>query len=257
VDTTTRGTRLLGHNDHNHQWGLGGTCRVVSGAASAAEMYCDACGTRTVMRVPDGDNRERRVCPSCHKIHYINPKVVVGCLVECCRGEGDGLKRQVLLCRRGIDPCKGLWTLPAGFQECGESTSEGAARETREEANAEVRVLAPYAHLDIPLISQTYVIFRAQFKQALDSGGAPMDCESLHSPGEETLETQLFDLDSIPFEKLAFSSVKIVLQSYLEDIKRDRYSFHHGTIVKQPGVAADSPQFSLTNYMCLPTEHKL
>ena len=47
---------------------------------------------------------------------------------------------KVLLCRRAIQPCKGLWTVPAGFLEMGESTAAGAARETWEEANARVEV---------------------------------------------------------------------------------------------------------------------
>ena len=111
---------------------------TMSSSASASSMsethktsthFCDACGSETSVLVPEGDNRPRRVCQNCGKVHYVNPKVVVGCLVEhTCEETGA---RQVLLCRRAIDPCRGLWTLPAGFQECGESTSEGAARETR------------------------------------------------------------------------------------------------------------------------------
>jgi ADP-ribose/FAD diphosphatase len=172
---------------------------------------------------------------------------VVGCLVEClapAKKEGGKMKRHVLLCKRGIEPCRGLWTLPAGFQECEESTAEGAARETREEANAEVTIVAPYAHLDIPAISQTYFIYRA----TLSSPDA-------HSPGEETLETELYDVDSIPFDKIAFSSIKIVLQRYLEDIAKGTWGFHQGTIIKEPGVAADSPHFKLSNYMNLNTDH--
>ena len=160
---------------------------------------------------------------------------------------GDEPRRQVLLCKRAINPCRGLWTLPAGFQECGESTSEGAARETYEEANAVVSGrLSPYAHLDIPAISQTYIFFRATL--ASPDG---------HSPGTESLETKLFDVDDIPFNQIAFSSVKIVLDCYLQDLKKGSYSYHHGTILKQPEVSADSPDFVLSNYTCLSTDHKL
>mmetsp|Transcript_4911 Transcript_4911/g.17221 ORF Transcript_4911/g.17221 Transcript_4911/m.17221 type:complete len:298 (+) Transcript_4911:60-953(+) len=233
---------------------------TMSSSASASSMsethktsthFCDACGSETSVLVPEGDNRPRRVCQNCGKVHYVNPKVVVGCLVEhTCEETGA---RQVLLCRRAIDPCRGLWTLPAGFQECGESTSEGAARETREEANAEVSIAAPYAHLDIPAISQTYVIFRGTFKHA----SASRSGSSLHSPGQETLETRLFDLEKLPHEEIAFSSVRVVLGKYAEDVRRGRYSFHHGVIEKEAGVAASSPRFKLAQYTGLPTEHKL
>ncbi len=221
-------------------------------SASSFTHFCDACGTETAARVPEGDNRERQVCPdsTCGKIHYVNPKTVVGCLVEH-RGRGGGGKRQVLLCRRGIEPCRGLWTLPAGFQECGESTCEGAARETREEANASVSAVQPYAHLSIPLISQSYLIFRATLQVA--DGEGP-------SPGDETLETRLFDVDALPFDEIAFSSMKIILQDfYLEDLKRGRYSFHHGTIDKHAGVVGHSARanFTLRDYTRLATDHSV
>ena len=232
----------------------GGKMKTTSASASTAgdnSGYCDACGTPTIVAIPEGDNRERRVCPNCGKIHYVNPKVVVGCLVDRPSDEEGGVP-QVLLCRRAIDPCKGLWTIPAGFQECGESTSEGAARETLEEANAEVKVLGPYAHLDIPAISQTYVIFRARFAEPAAGDPAP-----LHSAGQETLETRLFALDEVPYDEIAFSSVKIILDLFSRDLREGQWSFHHGTIVKEMGVAANSPQFSLTNYMRLKSDHKL
>ena len=47
---------------------------------------------------------------------------------------------RLLLCRRAIQPCRGLWTLPAGYLELGEGSAAGAARETWEEANARVEV---------------------------------------------------------------------------------------------------------------------
>ncbi|KQJ91389.1 hypothetical protein BRADI_4g37360v3 [Brachypodium distachyon] len=108
--------------------------------------FCPACGSPTKLAVPDGDEKMRAVCSSCGRIHYENPKMVVGCLVE--------HDNKVLLCRRKIEPAYGLWTLPAGYLEVGESAAEGASRETLEEACADVEILAPYAQLDIPLIGQ-------------------------------------------------------------------------------------------------------
>lgn len=90
--------------------------------------FCSECGSPVVLRIPDGDNLPRYICPVCGAIHYQNPKMVVGCIPE--------WENKVLLCRRAIEPKYGLWTLPAGFMENGETTLEGAARETWEEAGA-------------------------------------------------------------------------------------------------------------------------
>ncbi|ONM57066.1 Nudix hydrolase 23, chloroplastic [Zea mays] len=108
--------------------------------------FCPACGSPTKLAIPDGDEKMRAVCSSCGRVHYENPKMVVGCLVE--------HDNKVLLCRRKIEPAYGLWTLPAGYLEVGESTAEGASRETLEEACADVEIVSPFAQLDIPLIGQ-------------------------------------------------------------------------------------------------------
>ena len=107
--------------------------------------FCSHCGSdRLEWRVPDGDTLPRHVCANCHTIHYQNPKVVVGCLPE---WEG-----RVLLCKRAIEPRYGLWTLPAGFLENGETVVAGAVRETLEEAHARVRVGELYTVISLPQI---------------------------------------------------------------------------------------------------------
>ncbi len=80
--------------------------------------HCRVCGAPTQYRVPADDNRERAVCSACGEVHYENPLNVVGTVPVW--GE------QVLLCRRNIEPRYGLWTLPAGFMELGETTAPGA-----------------------------------------------------------------------------------------------------------------------------------
>ncbi|RDX93938.1 Nudix hydrolase 23, chloroplastic, partial [Mucuna pruriens] len=108
--------------------------------------FCQWCGGPAKHEIPEGEERLRAICTSCGKISYQNPKMVVGCLIE--------HDNKVLLCKRKIEPSYGLWTLPAGYLEIGESAMEGAIRETREEANADVEVISPFAQLDIPLIGQ-------------------------------------------------------------------------------------------------------
>src|SRR5262245_11249096 len=109
---------------------------------------------RFVRAVPDGDNRERLVCRDCGFIQYENPKVVVGsvCLWD----------DRILLCRRAIEPSRGLWTLPAGYLEVHETPVDGARREAWEEARAELEIEALLAVYSIPRISQVQLIYRAR-----------------------------------------------------------------------------------------------
>jgi ADP-ribose pyrophosphatase YjhB (NUDIX family) len=116
--------------------------------------YCSQCGDPVSHIVPEGDNRPRYVCTSCKTIHYQNPKVVAGCL--------PFFEDKVLLCKRAIAPRKGYWTLPAGYLENGETTSQGALRETIEEANANVELLDLYTLFSLPHISQIYMFYRAR-----------------------------------------------------------------------------------------------
>ena len=94
--------------------------------------FCNQCAHPVATQIPDGDTKERYVCNECGVIHYQNPKIVAGCIPE---WEG-----QILLCRRGIEPRHGLWTIPAGFMENGETIEQAAARETLEEACADVEI---------------------------------------------------------------------------------------------------------------------
>ncbi|XP_027352178.1 nudix hydrolase 23, chloroplastic isoform X1 [Abrus precatorius] len=192
--------------------------------------FCQWCGGSTKHDIPHGEEKLRAICTVCGKIAYQNPKMVVGCLIE--------HDNKVLLCKRSIQPSHGLWTLPAGYLEIGESAVEGAIRETREEANADVEVISPFAQLDIPLIGQTYLIFLAKLKKPH------------FSPGPESLECQLFPLDDIPFNSLSFSSMVVTLSLYVEDIKAGKLKFHYGTINKRPGTSpSDIRAYTLDHHM--------
>jgi ADP-ribose pyrophosphatase YjhB (NUDIX family) len=132
----------------------------------------------------------------CSEIHYQNPKIVVGCVPE-----RDG---RILLCRRAIEPRLGFWTVPAGFMELGETLAEGAARETREEALAEVEIGRLFASVDVVEAGQVHLFFAANLK-----GGFGV--------GEETLEAALFSREEIPWTDIAFLSGTFALEKYLED----------------------------------------
>jgi len=176
--------------------------------------YCSGCGSALTLKVPSGDNRDRHVCDICGAIHYQNPRVVVGCIPE--------WERQVLLCRRAIEPRAGFWTLPAGFLEMDESTEQGAARETYEEAVAQVEIIAPYSLFSVPHIGQVHLFFRARM------------LTSEFAAGEESLEVALFDESRIPWEELAFPTVRETLRRYFEDRTRGCWQMHSATL--QPGA---------------------
>lgn len=159
--------------------------------------HCRVCGAPASYRVPPGDNRERAVCTVCFEIHYENPLNVVGTLPVL----GD----QVLLCRRNIEPRYGLWTLPAGFMELGESTAEGAVRETVEEAGAHIELQALYTVLNVISVGQVHLFYRARMLDAT------------LAPGPETIEARLFDERDIPWEQIAFRTVRQTLEHYFAD----------------------------------------
>jgi ADP-ribose pyrophosphatase YjhB (NUDIX family) len=152
--------------------------------------------------------------------------MIVGCIPEW----GNG----VLLCRRAIEPRQGLWTVPAGFMENGETTAQGAERETLEEANARVEVLALYALFNIPHINQVYMLFRARL----------LDLD--FSAGAETLETRLFEEDQIPWDQIAFVTVRRTLKHYFSDRRSGEFRFHMGTIEPLPKSMA-SPRESASD----------
>lgn len=172
--------------------------------------HCTQCGALLERRVPPGDDRERSVCPACGHVHYVNPKLVVGCVIE--------EHGRLLLCRRSIEPRAGLWTVPAGYLELGETAAAGAAREAREEACAEVEVLAPYALMNLTFVGQIYLLFRARLT------------DGRFAAGDETLEARLFAEEEIPWEEIAFASVEETLRLYLADRPAGRFPFHMGDI---------------------------
>jgi ADP-ribose pyrophosphatase YjhB (NUDIX family) len=169
--------------------------------------HCRACGAAVEQRLPgDGDTRVRAVCPACGTIHYVNPLLVVGTVPH--------LGERVLLCQRAIEPRRGKWTLPAGFMELDETMAQGAARETAEEAGAEVEMGALFSVMSLPRIGQVHVFYLARL---------------LHgrlNPGVESLQARLFAEAEIPWDELAFKTVRETLRLYFEDRRRGAFGLH-------------------------------
>ena len=172
--------------------------------------HCRSCGTAVVYRLPDdGDTKLRAVCPACNTVHYENPLNVVGTVPT---WGVDGA--QVLLCKRNIEPRWGKWTLPAGFMEMGETTAEGAARETVEEAGAQFEMLPLFALMNVVKVGQVHLFYRAKLLS--------VDFD----PGSETIEAKLFAEADIPWDELAFQTVRETLKLYFENRRNRKFDFH-------------------------------
>lgn len=183
-----------------------------SGVDDKQMKYCCYCSDELIYAIPDDDNRHRYICPSCDVVHYQNPKIVAGCIPV--------WEDKVLLCKRAIEPRYGYWTLPAGFMEMGETSLEAGIRETLEEANARVEVESLYAVFNLPHVDQVYIMFLARL----------MDLN--FAAGVESLEVKLFEKEEIPWDELAFRTIKETLSYYFEDRSRGKFQLHTGSIIK-------------------------
>jgi ADP-ribose/FAD diphosphatase len=172
--------------------------------------FCTNCGKSLVMRIPKGDDHCRYICDACGKIHYSNPKMVVGAIPV--------YEGRILICRRAIEPRYGLWTLPAGFMEDKESVEEGARREAFEEAGVGLDALIPFALFSLPFISQVYLMFRAELP------------EPRFSAGRESLEVKLVSVADLPWEEIAFPVIRETLRLFVADQATGNFGFHCDTI---------------------------
>lgn len=166
---------------------------------------CSNCGSSLVVTTPPGDDRPRFFCPACSTVHYENPRMVVGCIPE--------HSGRILLCRRAIEPRLGLWTIPAGYLENGETVNACAEREAFEEARARLTDLSPYLLFNICHIHQMYLMFRSRL------------ADLNFSAGSESLEVRLFDEKQIPWNELAFPVITETLRHYFKDRVLDRFTF--------------------------------
>lgn len=161
-------------------------------------------------KIPEDDNLKRHICSECGTIHYSNPNMVVGAL--CVRDN------KVLMAKRNIHPRKGFWTLPAGFMENAETVQKGALRETKEETGSDAKINMPYTMFSLPHINQIHFFFLADL---LDDN---------FGPTTESIEVKLFDEADIPWDELAFPTVKKTLEYYFKDKKENKFNFREEDI---------------------------
>jgi ADP-ribose pyrophosphatase YjhB (NUDIX family) len=172
--------------------------------------FCSACAHPVTVEVPPDDTLPRHVCHACGIIHYQNPKLVI-CTIPTWEENGE---TKVLLCKRAISPRHGYWTLPGGFMENKETTTEAAQRETEEEAGAHFELLPLHSLINLPAFQQVHLFYRATL----------LDLE--FNPGKESLEVRLFAKSEIPWDHIAFATVTQALQLYFDDVAKVK---HGGT----------------------------
>lgn len=173
--------------------------------------FCSLCGNSLSVFIPPDDNRERHVCEHCGHIHYQNPRIIV-CSIPT-------WENKVLLCKRAIEPRMGLWTLPGGFMENGETTQDAAMRETSEEACASIVVHELYSLFNVAHIDQVHLFYRATLL------GPDF------APGAESLEVALFSAEEVPWHELAFPAVASTLQQYFLDLPLQAFALRLADIV--------------------------
>jgi ADP-ribose pyrophosphatase len=158
--------------------------------------------------VPTGDTHERLMCASCHYVHYVNPKIIAGCILE--------LEGKYLLCQRAIPPRPGTWTLPAGFMESGETTEQAALREVWEESGVRAEIISPYSIFSVPQISEVYIVFRA------------IVLENTGKFGPETLACRFFAPEDIPWDEIYYPAIRQILERYIIERQAGVYGLYVG-----------------------------
>ena len=186
--------------------------------------FCSHCGSRVERKIPEGEDRERYVCPDCQTIHYQNPNVVVGSIPLYL--DKNGVPK-ILLCRRGIEPRLGYWTLPAGFLENDESSQQGALRETAEEACAEIVNLELYRVLNVVQNNQIHMFFRADLPRPD------------YAVTAESTEIDLFDFESIPWNQLAFPTVHRTLKDFIAEYEDGGFTVRLAEVQRQDWESLD------------------
>lgn len=143
--------------------------------------------------------------------------------------EGD---TRVLLCKRAIEPRYGYWTLPAGFMENEETTTEAALRETQEEAGAHIELHELFSLLNVPHVHQVHMFYRATL----------LDLD--FAAGTESLDVKLFSESEIPWKEIAFPTVAHTLKFFFTDLARIRreggtYTLHTRDVLTPMRQAAE------------------
>lgn len=186
--------------------------------------FCGQCGGALSAGWNAAEQRTRQRCSSCGTIVYQNPRVLVTTIVAC--------GASILLCRRANEPAAGLWALPGGFMECGETLEEAAARETFEETGVRVAPAALRLHAvaTLPEISEVYIGFLAVLTQP-----PQLEC------GSECSAVRFFEERDMPWAELSYPDVGEYLRVYFQEHRQETHVVHFSRL-DASGVSSQSYQ---------------
>jgi ADP-ribose pyrophosphatase YjhB (NUDIX family) len=192
--------------------------------------YCSQCGGLIGLQWIAEEGRARFVCANCGVRHYLNPTVIVCCMVHC--GE------EILMCRRAHDPGRGQWLTPCGYLESGETLEQGAARETFEETGVMIDpdALDLCSVVNMTEIQQVGIVFRVELatKPAL-------------RPGPECLEARFVGAGGIPEEQIAWRpSLGDGLPRFFEELRSRAFTIQLATLGRANGSGFRSRGYRIT-----------
>jgi ADP-ribose pyrophosphatase YjhB (NUDIX family) len=173
--------------------------------------FCTDCGQPVARKLLPGSAHPRFVCQACKKIHYRNPAILVSCIAYL----GD----RILMCRRALEPSRGLWTIPAGFMEENETIEQAATRETMEETGVVVEPerLDFYAVLSLPRMNEVYLTLRTELTVA-----------PTLVPGAEALDVAMIAENDLAAEDWAFASpmVRVGAAMLFRELRSGHFGVH-------------------------------
>lgn len=191
--------------------------------------FCAECGLTLERQWVVRDGRERHVCTACGATHYQNPRVIVGCLVS--------WHDQLLMCRRAQEPASGLWTVPSGYLECGETMEEGAARETFEETGV---VIDP-ASLELSLIINMTAMQQVAVAFRVELTDKPSLCA-----GAECLEVAFISEHEIAPGQIAWhQSWGEGLERFFRELRSHHYTIQLITLGSEQGVGFNAREYRI------------
>jgi len=158
--------------------------------------FCPRCGGSLESRKLKANEPERLVCQKCSFVFYLDPKVVAGAIFT--------IENRVVLLRRGIEPAMGKWVFPGGYVDRGESVSDAAIRETKEESDLDVRLHSLLGVYSYPRARDVIVVYSAEVV-----GGEL-------KPLDESTEAKSFSIPELPWDELAFSSTQEAIEDYIK-----------------------------------------
>lgn len=159
--------------------------------------FCPFCGTKyeTIKINP-------HTCSKCGREYYINPHPCNAAIVENSRGE-------ILFVRRRLDPKKGMWDLPGGFMNLGETAEESLRREIAEELTIPIHEFSYFSSAADRYLYKDVNYHTLCFFYRVTVGDKPMKAS------DDITSYSFISKKNIPFGEVAFDGIKKILKEYL------------------------------------------